>query len=121
LFHLYSSSIPCTLSSPSQSSSPRLLLPDPQTLIPLCKYSWEVYTTFTRGTTDPNTLTPYSVCRYCEDVYTTKRRPTRTVYAGDVKIGSEHPIALQTMTTSMTTDVEVPLALNPKSTLSPKP
>jgi len=44
--------------------------------------------------------------KYCEDVYTTKRRPTRTVYAGDVKIGSEHPIALQTMTTSMTSDVE---------------
>jgi len=46
------------------------------------------------------------VLKYCESVYETKRRPTSTVTAGDLKIGSDHPITLQTMTTAMTTDVE---------------
>ena len=32
---------------------------------------------------------------YCEDLRVTKRRPTRTVWAGKVPIGSEHRIALQ--------------------------
>ena len=44
--------------------------------------------------------------QYCESVYKTSRRPTRTVWAGSVPIGSEHPIARQTMTTTDTTDVE---------------
>jgi len=43
--------------------------------------------------------------KYCENVLKTTRRPTRTVNVGPVKIGSEHPIALQTMTTSNTFDV----------------
>ncbi|CAM9322521.1 unnamed protein product, partial [Phaeothamnion confervicola] len=42
---------------------------------------------------------------YCESVYETRRRPTRTVWAGKVPIGSEHRIALQTMTTTDTRDV----------------
>jgi len=46
------------------------------------------------------------VLKYCESVYQTKRRPTSTVTAGPVKIGSDHPIALQTMTTAMTTEVQ---------------
>jgi len=45
------------------------------------------------------------VLRYCESVYSATRRPTRTVWAGKVPIGSEHPIALQTMTTTDTRDV----------------
>ena len=44
--------------------------------------------------------------KYCDSVYTTQRRKTSTVTCGDVKIGSDHPIALQTMTTAMTTDVQ---------------
>ncbi|KAL4448645.1 hypothetical protein ABPG75_005864 [Micractinium tetrahymenae] len=47
-------------------------------------------------------LTP----KYCESINQTKRRPTRTVEIGPVKVGSEHPIALQTMTTTDTRDVE---------------
>ncbi|KAK2075593.1 hypothetical protein QBZ16_001701 [Prototheca wickerhamii] len=42
---------------------------------------------------------------YCEDVYRTVRRPTRTVQIGRVPVGSAHPIARQTMTTSDTRDV----------------
>jgi len=38
------------------------------------------------------------------------RRPTRTVTVGDVKIGSEHRIAVQTMATTLTHDVEATVA-----------
>lgn len=44
--------------------------------------------------------------KYCESYSQTRRRPTRTVEAGNVKIGSDHPIALQTMTTTDTRDIE---------------
>ncbi|CAM9351514.1 unnamed protein product [Chrysoparadoxa australica] len=44
--------------------------------------------------------------KYCESVYETRRRPTRTVWAGNVPIGSEHRIARQTMTTTDTRDVK---------------
>ncbi|KAI3426108.1 hypothetical protein D9Q98_008487 [Chlorella vulgaris] len=47
-------------------------------------------------------LTP----KYCESIHQTRRRPTRTVDIGPVKVGSEHRIALQTMTTTDTRDVE---------------
>lgn len=43
--------------------------------------------------------------KYCESVHVTRRRPTRTVEIGNVRVGSEHPIALQTMTTTDTRDV----------------
>eukprot|EP00636_Phaeomonas_parva_P008172 CAMPEP_0118853360 /NCGR_PEP_ID=MMETSP1163-20130328/1976_1 /TAXON_ID=124430 /ORGANISM="Phaeomonas parva, Strain CCMP2877" /LENGTH=735 /DNA_ID=CAMNT_0006785903 /DNA_START=126 /DNA_END=2333 /DNA_ORIENTATION=+ len=43
--------------------------------------------------------------QYCVDQYRTTRRKTRTVEAGPVKIGSEHPITLQTMTNTNTKDV----------------
>lgn len=43
--------------------------------------------------------------KYCESVYKTVRRKTRTVMVGDVSLGSEHPIRIQTMTTSDTKDV----------------
>ena len=33
--------------------------------------------------------------RYCEHIYKSTRRPTRTINIGGVKVGSEHPIALQ--------------------------
>jgi len=44
--------------------------------------------------------------RYCEDVTRPRRRPTRTVVVGETNLGSSHPIAKQTMTTTNTRDVE---------------
>ncbi|XP_073222600.1 4-hydroxy-3-methylbut-2-en-1-yl diphosphate synthase (ferredoxin), chloroplastic [Cicer arietinum] len=43
--------------------------------------------------------------KYCESLHKTVRRKTRTVTVGDVTIGSEHPIRIQTMTTTDTKDV----------------
>lgn len=47
---------------------------------------------------------------YCEALEACVRRKTRTVYIGDVPVGSEHPIATQTMTTTLTSDVEATVA-----------
>eukprot|EP00798_Chlamydomonas_sp_ICE-L_P027677 gene27677-7318_t len=44
--------------------------------------------------------------KYCESVNQTRRRPTRTVKIGSVNVGSKHKIALQTMTTTDTNDVQ---------------
>ncbi|KAA6429562.1 MAG: chloroplast 1-hydroxy-2-methyl-2-(E)-butenyl-4-diphosphate synthase precursor [Trebouxia sp. A1-2] len=44
--------------------------------------------------------------QYCESVYKSLRRPTRTIEVGNVKVGSQHPIALQTMTTTDTRNVQ---------------
>lgn len=46
------------------------------------------------------------VPKYCETTFMTTRRPTRTIYIGKVPVGSEHPIRLQTMTTTDTRNVE---------------
>ncbi|KAJ7526617.1 hypothetical protein O6H91_16G014800 [Diphasiastrum complanatum] len=43
--------------------------------------------------------------KYCESVHKTVRRKTRTVMVGNVPLGSEHPIRVQTMTTTDTKDV----------------
>ncbi|XP_034219570.1 4-hydroxy-3-methylbut-2-en-1-yl diphosphate synthase (ferredoxin), chloroplastic isoform X2 [Prunus dulcis] len=43
--------------------------------------------------------------KYCESIHKTVRRKTRTVMVGNVAIGSEHPIRIQTMTTTDTKDV----------------
>ncbi|XP_010535603.1 PREDICTED: 4-hydroxy-3-methylbut-2-en-1-yl diphosphate synthase (ferredoxin), chloroplastic [Tarenaya hassleriana] len=43
--------------------------------------------------------------KYCESLHKTVRRKTRTVMVGNVALGSDHPIRLQTMTTSDTKDV----------------
>ncbi|GLT33806.1 hypothetical protein SLA2020_083670 [Shorea laevis] len=43
--------------------------------------------------------------KYCESVHKTTRRKTKTVMVGNVALGSEHPIRIQTMTTSDTKDV----------------
>eukprot|EP00933_Yihiella_yeosuensis_P021223 TRINITY_DN16850_c0_g1_i1.p1 TRINITY_DN16850_c0_g1~~TRINITY_DN16850_c0_g1_i1.p1 ORF type:complete len:797 (+),score=133.69 TRINITY_DN16850_c0_g1_i1:96-2486(+) len=43
---------------------------------------------------------------YCEAVEKCTRRKTRTVTIGSVKIGSEHPVATQTMANTLTHDVE---------------
>lgn len=44
--------------------------------------------------------------KYCEHSHKTARRPTRTCQIGKVPVGSDHPIALQTMTTTNTRDVD---------------
>jgi len=44
--------------------------------------------------------------KYCDNLYSVNRRKTRTVEAGPVKFGSEHPIVRQTMATTLTSDVE---------------
>ncbi|KAK2195455.1 bifunctional 4-hydroxy-3-methylbut-2-en-1-yl diphosphate synthase [Babesia duncani] len=44
--------------------------------------------------------------KYCESVHERIRVPTRSVRIGNVQIGSKHPIALQTMTSCDTNDVE---------------
>lgn len=43
---------------------------------------------------------------YCESVVERVRLPTRCVRIGGLTIGGNNPIALQTMTTSDTSDVE---------------
>lgn len=43
--------------------------------------------------------------KYCESPHKTLRRKTRTVMVGNVAIGSDHPIRIQTMTTTDTKDV----------------
>lgn len=43
--------------------------------------------------------------KYCESLHKTVRRKTGTVMVGNVAIGSEHPIRIQTMTTTDTKDV----------------
>ncbi|WIA43938.1 hypothetical protein OEZ86_010335 [Tetradesmus obliquus] len=48
--------------------------------------------------------------KYCESVHQTRRRPTRTVTIGPVKVGSQHRVALQTMTTTDTRDVAATVA-----------
>ncbi|XP_024359898.1 4-hydroxy-3-methylbut-2-en-1-yl diphosphate synthase (ferredoxin), chloroplastic isoform X1 [Physcomitrium patens] len=44
--------------------------------------------------------------KYCESIYKPIRRKTRTVNVGGVTVGSEHPIRVQTMTTTDTKDVQ---------------
>ncbi|KAI3983359.1 hypothetical protein MKX01_013426 [Papaver californicum] len=43
--------------------------------------------------------------KYCESTYKTIRRKTCTVMVGNVALGSDHPIRIQTMTTTDTKDV----------------
>ena len=44
--------------------------------------------------------------KYCDSVYQTKRWKTREVKVGNVGVGGENPIRIQSMTTSSTRDVE---------------
>jgi len=47
---------------------------------------------------------------YCDSLERCERRKTRTVMVGDVPVGSEHPVATQTMTTTLTHEVEATVA-----------
>lgn len=46
------------------------------------------------------------VIKYCESIYHSKRRPTRVVMVGNVGVGGNNPVRIQSMTTSSTRDVE---------------
>ena len=48
--------------------------------------------------------------RYVADAYRYRRRPTRVVYVGEVGVGGDHPIRVQSMTTTDTMDVEATVA-----------
>lgn len=43
---------------------------------------------------------------YCESIYRSKRFPTRVVMIGNVAVGGDNPIRIQSMTTSSTRDVD---------------
>ena len=43
---------------------------------------------------------------YAEFLHKTVRQKTRTIMIGDVAVGSEHPIRVQTMTTTDTKDIQ---------------
>lgn len=44
--------------------------------------------------------------RYCESIFKTKRWKTREVFVGNVGVGGENPVRIQSMTTSSTRDVD---------------
>lgn len=44
--------------------------------------------------------------KYCESIYQTKRRKTREVMVGNVGVGGNNPVRIQSMTTSSTRDIE---------------
>ncbi|MFT4552520.1 MAG: (E)-4-hydroxy-3-methylbut-2-enyl-diphosphate synthase [Chlamydiales bacterium] len=44
--------------------------------------------------------------KYCESIWRTKRRPTREVMVGNVGVGGDNPVRIQSMTTSDTRNVE---------------
>ncbi|GMH07109.1 hypothetical protein Nepgr_008949 [Nepenthes gracilis] len=48
--------------------------------------------------------------KYCDSLNKTVRRKTRTVMVGNVAIGSDHPLRIQTMTTTDTKDVAATVA-----------
>ena len=53
------------------------------------------------ATLDNNVVT--SSRRYDTQIY---RRPTRTVFVGDISLGSDHPVRVQSMINEDTLDIE---------------
>jgi (E)-4-hydroxy-3-methylbut-2-enyl-diphosphate synthase len=47
---------------------------------------------------------------YCEDLFAYRRRKTRVVMVGDVAVGGDNPLRLQSMTTTRTQDVDATVA-----------
>ena len=57
----------------------------------------------------PNIFSKFSnqtVMKYCESIYSTKRFKTRQVMVGNIGVGGDNPIRIQSMTNSNTRDVE---------------
>lgn len=48
--------------------------------------------------------------RYCESRYQTRRRVSRAINVGGVSVGGDHPIRVQSMTTTHTQDVDATVA-----------
>jgi len=48
--------------------------------------------------------------KYCESIHQTKRRPTREVLLGNIGVGGNNKIRIQSMTTTPTRDVEATIA-----------
>jgi (E)-4-hydroxy-3-methylbut-2-enyl-diphosphate synthase len=46
------------------------------------------------------------ITKYCESIYQTQRRPTRAIQVGNIGVGGQNPIRIQSMTTSNTRDVQ---------------
>src|SRR5665647_1993855 len=44
--------------------------------------------------------------KYCESIFSTKRWKTREVFVGNVGVGGQNPVRIQSMTTSNTRDAE---------------
>jgi (E)-4-hydroxy-3-methylbut-2-enyl-diphosphate synthase len=53
---------------------------------------------------------PLARLPYSPDAFAYRRRPTRVVMVGDVGVGGDHPIRVQSMTTTRTQDVEATVA-----------
>jgi (E)-4-hydroxy-3-methylbut-2-enyl-diphosphate synthase len=58
----------------------------------------------------PETLVAQEGITYVPDLFRYNRRKTRVVYVGDVGVGGNNPIRVQSMTTTPTTDVEATVA-----------
>jgi len=58
----------------------------------------------------PETLLASQGVSYVPDLFHYNRRKTRVVYVGDVAVGGDNPIRLQSMTTTPTTDVDATVA-----------
>ena len=47
---------------------------------------------------------------YCVSICKTERFPTRVVHVGNIAVGGDNPIRIQSMTTSSTRDVDATIA-----------
>src|SRR3954465_10299942 len=54
----------------------------------------------------PETLVATPTPGFVADLFHYRRRKTRVVYVGDVGVGGDNPIRVQSMTTTPTTDVD---------------
>src|SRR5262245_31108787 len=54
----------------------------------------------------PQTLEISKSLKFTPDLFAFQRRKTRVVYVGEVGVGGDNPIRLQSMTTTPTTDVD---------------
>ena len=58
----------------------------------------------------PSTASPLKALSFTPDLFRYNRRKTRTVMVGEVGVGGNNPIRLQSMTTTPTTDVDATVA-----------
>src|SRR5260370_32650775 len=58
----------------------------------------------------PTDLLTSKKLEYVPDLFAYHRRKTRVVYVGDIGVGGDNPIRVQSMTTTPTTDVDATVA-----------